>query len=237
MSLDQFESNIVPTLLKENQPPSQGWFTTVIAIHEILSNQLHKRDYGSVKNYLQKRWNSSCTVQCLYRLGNAGKVVKCLWDAGFRLDNLPSNTRLCLSVQQIVSSYNISYGDAWHTILETFGSRDNVYTTDVKRLFEESQPEPEPEPAPTPMALTINTSTATRAPGMQEPTPVSPNPASHPPARRHSVRLASQLQQQQQQEEEEEEEEEEEIVPSGPHRTRFSKQSQLPSRKWLPEIE
>ncbi|KAJ3267919.1 hypothetical protein HK104_005558, partial [Borealophlyctis nickersoniae] len=136
MSLRSYERQIAPEYLRENQPAKEAWFDTVKAVHQIHAKALYKREYRSVANYLEKRWNKCCTPRCFYRLAGAGGVIYQLEKAGFEDDRLfPSNTRLCLAIRGASRTYELGVKDVWTRLLDKFGSRDNVYSGDVSRFF------------------------------------------------------------------------------------------------------
>ncbi|KAJ3039415.1 hypothetical protein HK097_002835 [Rhizophlyctis rosea] len=121
------EAKIDPAFLRENQPFQENWYSTVKAVHIIQTERLiPKGGYKGVDDYLTRRWNGCCRRTCFYTSGWAGRVITQLEECGIAKEHLPSNTRLCIALKQIAATYNISLVDAWYTLLEKFGSRDNV---------------------------------------------------------------------------------------------------------------
>ncbi|KAJ3027111.1 hypothetical protein HDV00_011396 [Rhizophlyctis rosea] len=174
------EAKIDQRFLRENQPFQEGWYSTVKAVYAIRSkNLISKGHYKGVNDYIKKRWDGCCTRMCFYRLAWAGKVISSLEKAGFSKDDLPSNTRLCVAIKHVIDTYNISYGDAWNTLLERYGSRDNIYSNDVKNVFCNDEPTPMEVDTPVaakPRSVPLRINTDFRAAGFQEPTPTSPEP-------------------------------------------------------------
>lgn len=147
--LEQLEQRIDQRFLREHQPPNEAWFTTVLAVHEILSTHSYKPDFHSVDDYLQRRWNNCCTRQTLYNLSTAGKVIFIL-QPHFQPYELPSNTNMCRRVDDVHRKKGIPHRNIWTRVLEHFRDRDNVIAKEIAPLFEERIPSRVPTPESTP---------------------------------------------------------------------------------------
>ena len=185
MSLRTWEKRMVPEFLRENQPLQHGWVETVKAVYQIHSRKLFKREYKSVENYLEQRWNDCCRKDTFYRLSNAGKVISRLEDAGCEEGDLPSNTRLCLAVMGASVDYSLPLETVWIILLGQYGHRDNVSCSDVRAYFKGQAAEEEEQPQDQPLRIQTANLVAHQIP-QQEPTP---DTLTYPATRKPTVKV------------------------------------------------